>query len=43
VVPATHAAAQAVHDAAFAVVLKVEPATQEVQTLLTLALHAVEA
>ena len=40
--PATQAAAHAVHVAAFVVLLKVEPAIQEVHALFTVIEHAVE-
>ena len=40
--PATHAVAQAVQEAAFVVVLKVEPATQAVHPRLVVAVHAID-
>jgi len=43
VVPAIQAAAQAVQEAALVIVLKVDPAIQEVQALFVVAEHAVEA
>ena len=42
-VPAIHAAAQVVQEAAFVAVLKVDPATQEVQARFVVAEQAVEA
>ena len=41
--PAIHAAAQVVQEAAFVAVLKVDPATQEVQARFVVAEQAVEA
>jgi len=40
--PATQAAAQVVQVAALVVVLKVEPATQDVHALFTVVVHAVD-
>ena len=40
--PAIQAAAQVVHVAALVVLLKVDPATQAVQALFTVVVHAVE-
>jgi hypothetical protein len=40
--PAIQAAAQVVHVAALVVVLKVDPATQAVQPLFTVVVHAVD-